>query len=459
MSAVTQADNTYTAISIMVRRLTASASESALSTADLDKTINDIYQNDLPYAIKIDQVRSVYKFYTIPNVDRYPTDVNNNQGYRAPVYIEGFEGNLFKDRQQFFNVYPRYPTQMQKGIDVTSGVITGIAQPTNPTQITSINHNLTTGAIITISNVVGMVQLNGLNFTITFIDANTFSLNGIDNTAYGAYVSGGTWVASSTTFSFNLFNQFVNPFPQPNFGILSTSIVIGGIDINGNPIRVTDDGGAVVNSFGIGSNTTMGQLLFVNTNQVGNNVYLDSSNAQQNAIPPLSPLPVPAPKFIPVISPINPAIGTVNYITSQFDFTLPIPPKPGTMLNVWCNQYTTGRPYSILFWNNEITVRPIPDNVYEIEVETFLTPVQFMQTTDVPYLNAAWKLIAYLAAQEILRQRQDIEGVQNLEEGRMRQEGLMLERQTIEEINVPNVTLFNSSSYGGYGLGYNSGGC
>lgn len=386
MTAVTQADNTYTAISNKVRRLTASASEAALSTADLDMYINDVYNNDFPYAIKIDQTRSVYKFFTIPNVDRYPTDVNNNQGYRAPVYIEGFEGNLYKDREQFFNVYPRYPTQMQPA--------------------------------------------SGDGVTVDF--------------------------------SFNLFNNFINPFPQPNFGILSTSIMIGGIDVNGNPIRVVDDGGAVVNSYGIGSNTTVGQLLYVQSNSVGNSVYLTEAptpiiNAQMPAIPPLSPLPIPSPPTgIP--STANPQyIGTVNYITSQFTFTLPIAPAAGTMLNVWCNQYVTGRPYSILFWNNEITVRPVPDNVYQIELETYLTPVQFMQTTDIPILNQWWKYIALLAARQILTDRQDMEGVDNIERELVRQEGLVLERQSIEEINVPNKTLFNSSNYGGYGLGYNVG--
>ena len=231
---------------------------------------------------------------------------------------------------------------------------------------------------------------------------------------------------------------------------------VGGVDINGNPIRIIDDGGAVTNSYGIGSNTTTGQLLYLQTNNIGNNVYLDVNNAQQNAVPPLSPLPIPAPQFIPPISTSSPAVGTVNYITSQFNFTLPVAPAAGTMLNVWCNQYVTGRPYSILFWNNEITVRPVPDNIYMIEIETFLTPVQFMQTTDSPILRQWWKYIAYLAAAEILRWRQDMEGVNNMQEGLKRQEGLVLERQSVEEIFIPNYTLFNTTANTGV-AGYNWG--
>ena len=217
-----QADSTYAFIETKVRRLTASASQSALASSDIQQYVNNFYNNDFPYAIKIDQQRSVYKFLTIPNVDRYPVDVNNLQGFRAPVYFEGIQGNFFKNRDQLFNLYPRYPTQFQP--------------------------------------------------------------------------IGGDGV--TTSFTFTLFGNNQNPFPQNNFGILSTQLVIGGIDKNGNPIRIIDDGGAVTNSFGIGNNTTTGQLLFINQNTVGNNVYLDTSNVQQPAIPPLSPLPVPSPPLL-----------------------------------------------------------------------------------------------------------------------------------------------------------------
>jgi ubiquitin-activating enzyme E1-like protein len=463
MPTVAQADTTYSYIEKKVRRLTASASESALASTDIQQAVNLFYNNDFPYSIKIDQQRSVYKFLTIPNVDRYPVDVNNLQGFRAPVKFQGILGNFFKDRQQLYNLYPQYPTQFQVGVPTVSGTITGIAQPTNPTQITSPNHGLATGAVITISNVGGMVQLNGNNYTITVVNSNTFTLNGIDNTAFGAYTSGGTWISSSNTVSFTLFGNNVNPFPQPNFGILSTQVVIGGIDVNGNPIRIIDDGGAVVNANGIGSNTTTGQLLFIQQNNVGDNVYLDSSNNQQPAIPPYSPLggstyyDASYPQYPPSV--LTPQYcGTVNYVTTQISINFPVPPAPGTMINIWAATYQVGRPYNILFWNNELTIRPVPDNVYLCEIETFQTPVQFMNTTDNPTLNQWAQYIAYGAACEILRDRQDMEGVANLQEGFKRQEALVLERQAIEEIGQPNITLFNTTQTGyGYGTGWGIG--
>jgi hypothetical protein len=454
MSSVAQADSTYTFIEKKVRHLTASASEASLSSFDIQQAVNTFYNNDFPYAIKIDQQRSVYKFLTIPNVDRYPVDVNNLQGFRAPVYFEGIAGNFFKNRDQLYNLYPRYPTQFQQGAGL-SGSITGVTQA-NPAEVTSPNSGLQTGSIITIQNVAGMVELNGNTYTVTVVDANHFTLNGVDSTGFTAYTSGGNWT-STNTFSFTLFGNNQNPFPQPNFGILSTQLVIGGIDQNGNPIRIIDDGGAVTNAFGIGSNTINGRLLFLTQNNVGNNVYLNSVNEQEPAVPPLSPLPVPSPP-----SPLTQQYcGTVNYVTTQINLLIPVPLQAGSQLNIWAATYQVGRPYNLLFWNNELTIRPVPDNVYLVEVEVFQTPAQFMNTSDNPILNQWSQYIAYGAACEILRDRQDVEGVANLMEGFKRQEGLVLERQAVEEIQQPNITLFNSTQIGygvgtgaGYGLGF-----
>ena len=75
----------------------------------------------------------------------------------------------------------------------SSGSITGASQA-NPCQITSVAHGLVTGSVVSISNVGGMIQLNGNQYVITVTGANTYTLNGIDSTAYTAYTSGGGWI-------------------------------------------------------------------------------------------------------------------------------------------------------------------------------------------------------------------------------------------------------------------------
>lgn len=68
--------------------------------------------------------------------------------------------------------------------------ITGATQA-NPCVITAVAHGFVTGTRVPISGVVGMTQLNGNTYTITRINADTFSI-GVDSSAYTAYVSGGT---------------------------------------------------------------------------------------------------------------------------------------------------------------------------------------------------------------------------------------------------------------------------
>lgn len=81
----------------------------------------------------------------------------------------------------------------------TQGIITG-ATKTNPCQITSVGHSLNTGDQVTIKNVKGMTQLNGNTYTITFVDLDNFSLDGVDATAYSDFEDGGNWYSLTKQF-------------------------------------------------------------------------------------------------------------------------------------------------------------------------------------------------------------------------------------------------------------------
>ena len=362
-SPVAPGDSTVAFIRLKVRRLTASASESVLPTALIDQYINNVILNDLPYSIKIDQQRSVYTFFTQPNIDRYPLDVNFNQGVRGPLYVEGIQGSFFKDRQQFYNLWPRFPTKFQP-------------------------------------------------------------------------ISGD---GSTTQFTFTIPGPF-----------LSKEVVLGGVDANGNAISVNDDG--------------FGNLQL----QISNPVV--SVPLQYNA--PVSNAAVPGMKNLNTGNPglnnvntqtLNPSavayngIGNVNYVTGLFNITFPVAPIAGQNMTLWVSQYVTGRPYCMLFFNNEFTIRPVPKLIHKVEIETYLTPVQFMLSTDTPIIAQWSQYIAFLTAQEILRDRQDMAGVQALEEGKLRQEALVLERQSVEDIFTPNVQLWTSTQTnyvnGGFGQG------
>ena len=76
--------------------------------------------------------------------------------------------------------------------------ITAIAK-TAPVAITATGHGLKSGWYAAITDVVGMAQINapanspkdGDYHQVTFVDADTITLNGISAASYGAYTSGG----------------------------------------------------------------------------------------------------------------------------------------------------------------------------------------------------------------------------------------------------------------------------
>jgi hypothetical protein len=85
----------------------------------------------------------------------------------------------------------RQGKQLFARFSTAQGLITSISQA-NPAVVTQVNHGFLTGQQIYISGVNGMTQINNRVYTITFIDPDTYSLDGVDSTAYTAYVSDGT---------------------------------------------------------------------------------------------------------------------------------------------------------------------------------------------------------------------------------------------------------------------------
>jgi N-acetylglucosamine kinase-like BadF-type ATPase len=59
---------------------------------------------------------------------------------------------------------------------------------------------LTEGAVVSITGVIGMTQVNDIEFTISIINSTTLQLVSVDSTGYTAYTSGGsiTYAVTST---------------------------------------------------------------------------------------------------------------------------------------------------------------------------------------------------------------------------------------------------------------------
>lgn len=94
------------------------------------------------------------------------------------------------------------------------------ATQANPCVITSPNHNLKEGTIISFSTVVGMTELNGNIYRVSLPQVNTFVIQGldvngnfvdIDSSLFGAYVEGGLiQIRNNINIQTKKFNPFIN---------------------------------------------------------------------------------------------------------------------------------------------------------------------------------------------------------------------------------------------------------
>ena len=108
----------------------------------------------------------------------------------------------FNDTQTFvLELGETYMRFHSLGAQILDSALTGsitAATAADPVVVTSTAHGLSNGDEIYISGVAGMTELNGRNFIVANVTANTFELQtlegtDIDGTGYTAYTSGGTW--------------------------------------------------------------------------------------------------------------------------------------------------------------------------------------------------------------------------------------------------------------------------
>jgi len=85
-------------------------------------------------------------------------------------------------------------------------VITGISSA-NPAVVTSNGHTLANGTKVSITKVVGMVEVNNGTFTVAGTATNTFQLDGINSSGFTSYTSGGVVTVASTTSDFVIDKQ------------------------------------------------------------------------------------------------------------------------------------------------------------------------------------------------------------------------------------------------------------
>jgi hypothetical protein len=152
-------------------------------------------------------------------------------------------------------------------------------------------------------------------------------------------------------------------------------------------------------------------------------------------------------------------LGNINYVTGVYNLLMPIVPALNKSVYCQSKPYTASKPTSVLFFDNKFVIRPIPDQVYKIEVEIYVRPTELLLGTSAPELAQWWQYIAYGTAKKVFEDRLDQESIQLIMPEYKQQELLVLRQTILLMANDQSATIFNTPlNNGNYGSGFNVGG-
>lgn len=153
-------------------------------------------------------------------------------------------------------------------------------------------------------------------------------------------------------------------------------------------------------------------------------------------------------------------VGTINYVTGAVTVTnFGDVIASGEDIVAKYDPYTASRPTAMLFYDDTITLRPIPDDAYKVTVQAYRKPSQLLDaSTDSPDLEQWWQFIAFGAALKVLEDRQDTETIQLIYPRYDEQKQMVLHRTILQQTPQRTSTIYTEQQFNGsnqsFGGGY-----
>lgn len=180
----------------------------------------------------------------------------------------------------------------------------------------------------------------------------------------------------------------------PAIPVAQGTLTIGTIDNTGANIQIVDDP----------QNRTMGNLKIINTTTA--------------------------------------VAGSINYITGALTVTFGNNIPSGNTIFITWVPYTASRPQSMLLYGTTITLLPVPDEPYLVQMNAMITPTALLQSTDSPELKQWWQYLALGAAKKIFEDTQDPESLSTLLPIYKEQERLVLYRSIVQQTPQRTATIY-----------------
>jgi hypothetical protein len=379
-----------------IRRIIKTPSDASISDFLIIDYINRFWLIDVDARMQLFDLKTKYSFQTQPGVDRY----------NMPLYDPQLQpdGNIPPTTDALIASFPVYQ---------------GFLEP---------------------------VYVNGVQVPL-YTQRNNFFNPWQNIVQYNQAVAVGNGTTGPYTLPVPIIGGAVPPNPPFN-GLLRGHIDITGIISTGDnidpPIVATffddiphtsvDPAVWITSIDGSGNNvvvTDSGQFLETNVNY---GLLMKPGNA------PLGDTALPGGYSL--------TSNTINYFTGVSTVTFPVAIPVGKNINVQCYFFETGLPRAILYYNNVLTLRSPPDKQYLVELDAYLTPAAFLDTSSaIPFAYMA-EYIARGAARKILSDTGDFEQFQFYEPLFREQENLVWKRSQRQFTATRTETIYSQNNNG-----------
>jgi hypothetical protein len=161
---------------------------------------------------------------------------------------------------------------------------------------------------------------------------------------------------------------------------------------------------------------------------------------------------------LPLTGGYSTTLNTINYFTGQATIQFPVVIPTGNNIMAQCFYFQSGLPRAVLYYNNTLTLRSIPDTQYLVELDCYLSPAAFLNTQGpIPFGYMA-EYIARGAARKILSDTGDVEQFQFYEPLFIEQERLVWKRSQRQWTATRTETIYSQGIGQGAGFNNNYGG-
>lgn len=134
-------------------------------------------------------------------------------------------------------------------------------------------------------------------------------------------------------------------------------------------------------------------------------------------------------------------VGLIDYLTGNYSFAFTIPLAAAIYASVV--PYQSSRPTDILFYNQQLVLRPVPQQVFLIEYQISQQPTQLIEQNAAPELDEWYLFICALAAELIYTDFPDPDGMGYLKPI-LDQQRLIAQRRSLRQLGNQRVqTIFS----------------